>query len=161
MPPTPGTSPSYDLVSDFADTYRDIKNLLEETKPVFLGRIGGSDTNIVIEYFYESLQTNPDIALKQILPKFHMVRTFNGYYDKADSISNVSRFCNEMKDFYLACPQMFIGGSLFLTEFLPTTINERFHKDTSNVRNSMRAMFDAIGERYRPANSFRTHLLKK
>ncbi len=139
------------LISDFAVCDADVRSLILADAPEFLCRIGGSDTDVVAEYHFLWKTVGPRVALDAIKDKFGIVKLFNGYYDRAEDPQNIARYCQVMYQAYESCQRSMLGGSSWLTEFLPTTINPAFHADTTSVRQVLHAFIDDIAARQSPA----------
>lgn len=142
------------LIEDFAACHDAIRALMSTPGPVFLGRIGGSDSDIVMDYHDLLTRLGEAEALRQILPKFGIVKLFNGYYDKSDDDRNVARFCRFMAECYFACADLLVVGEPLLTEFMPGSINAQFHVDTSAVRGALRSFITAIASRHKRTRLF-------
>jgi len=122
------------------------------SNPGFLGRIGGSDTDVAIEYFDLLRTLGADEALARISPKFDLVRRFNGYYDKSGDPRKIARFCELLTSSYGKTRDQFIVGGSLLTAFMPDSINPAFHVDVANKRSPYDLFFTEIGARQHPAN---------
>jgi hypothetical protein len=146
--------PGLALVEDLASCHRAIRELLSQPGPMFLGRIGGSDSDIVIAYHDLRSRLGEAEALRAILPKFGIVKLFNGYYDKDHDDRKVARFCQLMADAYFACSDLLVVGEPLLTEFMPGTINSQFHVDTSAIRGALRSFIAAISSRHAQTRLF-------
>lgn len=148
------SAPNLVLVEQFAACHEAIRAMLASPAPMFLGRIGGSDSDIVIEYHDLRARLGEAEALRLILPKFGIVKLFNGYYDKGDDDRNVARFCQYMARNYEACSDLLVVGEPLLTEFMPGSINSQFHVDTSAIRGALRSFIGAIAARHAQTRLF-------
>lgn len=141
-------APGLTFVEELGACHEAIRQLMEQPQPMFLGRIGGSDSDIVIEYHDLRARLGEAEALRVILPKFGIVELFNGYYDKDEDDRKVARFCQYMAEAYFSCGDLLVVGELLLTEFMPGTINSQFHVDTSQIRHALRSFIAAISARH-------------
>ncbi len=132
-------------VSDFAQCHRAVRDVIERSSPAFLGRIGGSDTDVVIAFADMLRQKGRAAAEAEILPRFGLVKRFNGYYDKQNDDRKIAVFCELMTSLYQECSALLVCGSALLTEFLPSTIHQQFHVDNAEVRESQHYYVDQIG----------------
>ena len=142
------TAPGLALIEDVAACHVAIRELLARPAPMFLGRIGGSDSDVVIEYHDLLSRLGEAEALRRIWPKFGIVKLFNGYYDKSNDDQKIDRFCRTMAEAYLACNDLLVVGEPLLTEFMPGAINSQFHVDTSAIRVALRSFIAAISARH-------------
>jgi hypothetical protein len=84
------------VLEDWAKINDHIVNLMTQDKPLFFGRIGGSDTQAVKEFYdYPDFMDRPR---KLFLLDF--VKQYNGYFDFSDKESNYEKYLSDMLSFY-------------------------------------------------------------
>ena len=122
------------FLHEFRECYKVAKELLLRNEPAFLGRVGGSDTDLVLEYFDLIGTTGLEKARSAIATKADMIKRFNGYYDTLSNARNIPKFCDLLLDSYKACQDLLVCGPLLLSEFFPESINAIYRIDTSAKR---------------------------
>ncbi len=137
-----------DFVMDSQQCHRLAVNLLTGPDPVFLARIGGSDTDAVVAYF-AAVQAGKSAQLvaEYVLPHARILKQFNGYYDKAGSDENVLRFCAEMLDLYRRCGRLTICQPDWLTTFFPDSLHPTWHVSAGDKAQIYRRLLDSIAAR--------------
>lgn len=132
------------LLGYASDCCQQVRALLSSPEPVFLSRLGGSDTDLLVA-FHELARQMPDQeALARLPDAVDLVRRYNGYYDKRNDPANVARYCRAMIDAYTGCPEVVLVGSAWLTGYFPDSINRQFHVDLSANRSRMEAFLRAV-----------------
>jgi hypothetical protein len=132
------------LSSDWKQFYDDVITQFSQDQPVFLSRIGGSDTDALIDYL--SLKAHdPESLSSHLRAHLHVVEKFNGFYDlKGDKLASYIRYLNELRRCYLSTKMATLVHTHFVSTFFPEAINEQFF--TANVPNraTMEKFLDQI-----------------
>ena len=138
------------LISDWKTFHDDVVTNFSRDEPLFLARIGGSDTDAMIDYL--SFKTRDRDALySHIQRHLHVVEKFNGFYDLTDDkYSSYFRYLNELHDCYLSMKMATFVHTYFVSTFFPTAIHERFF--TADVPN--RQTMEKVVGRIVNANGF-------
>jgi len=116
-------SPVY--VTDDRPCTAEITALLSGDAPVFLARVGGSDTDAVAAL----LQGKHDKVEKLWLSIWrhrNITEKFNGFYDVTANDDIFWRYVNDLLGIYERMTHAFIVGSKMLTLYMPTTISPTF-----------------------------------
>jgi hypothetical protein len=82
---------SLKFVDDFQSCFRSVEALLSGDDPVFLGRIGGSDTAAVINCFFSEQSEALEYSHHRM-----MVKKYNGYYDLSDLDETYHSYCKTL-----------------------------------------------------------------
>jgi hypothetical protein len=136
------------FVSDMQECYRMAVDLLTGPGPVFLSRIGGSDTDAVIDYFAAVLAASPaNIVAERVLPHKGIITQFNGYYDKDKSDEKLLRFCAELLDLYRQCNRLSICQPDWLTTFFPESLHPTLHVSAGDKGLIYRDLLNSIADR--------------
>ena len=136
-----------DFVADPRHCHELAVGLLTGQEPVFLSRIGGSDTDAVIEYFAAIQSSSPAYVVEQRLQRHaRIIAEFNGYYDKSGSPQKVVRFCAEMLGLYRRCSRLTVCQPDWLTTFFPESIHPSIRVAAGDRAKIFRDLLDSIGE---------------
>ena len=139
-----------DFVTDFQRCHRLAVDLLAGPDPGFLARIGGSDTDAVVDYFAAIQAGSPSqIVRERVLRHTDIIAQFNGYYDKDRSDAKVLRFCTEMLSLYKRCSRLSICQADWLTTFFPESIHPSFHVSAGDKEQIYRDLLKSIADRQR------------
>ena len=104
------------LVSDWQETYKRSIDALTGSSPVFYGRIGGSDTDMVIDYLEGRMAgERQSKLLARVLPHYERLTEYNGYYDKANDKKYLMRFCKLLLACYGSSTHASLAGKKWLT----------------------------------------------
>lgn len=131
--------------SNFNEEKNIFSDIILTNQPLFIGRIGGSDYNIVQEYFNnKQIYSRPSIydltptLLLRILDKIFSkkntrrkysfaidtVKKFNGYFDFQNQRTNFIKYLNEMITGYMAADHFFVGESTLINKFNEKTFTK-------------------------------------
>jgi hypothetical protein len=100
---------------------------LSSEEPLFYGRIGGSDTDMVIDYLEGVMRGDDEERIFSRLRRhFPIVEAYNGYYDKRGDENNYLRYCKVLLECYLGLRQASIVGGRPLTLYFKNNINPIF-----------------------------------
>lgn len=117
------------LISDWQACHDAALALLCNDAPAFLARIGGSDTDAVIDYLEAVEAGEPeDGLLQRIQPHVARIARFNGYYDLDGDAQNAVRFCATLLRLYERCNHLTVGGGKWLGVFFPDNVPAQFHQ---------------------------------
>lgn len=115
------------FVTDWREMYEQTIDVLTAPAPIFYGRIGGSDTDMTIDYFEGLMARESDSALlERIRPHRHIIEEYNGYYDKDQQEFGLLRFCAEMLRSYKALSHASVVGEKWLTSYFKHNIHPSF-----------------------------------
>ncbi len=147
------TSGSLSLCPSLDECYATVTGFLRGQSPGFFGRIGGSDTDLVVQYAFQRQQSGPDAALAAVLPQVDIVKRYNGYYDRIDDPANVARYCECLLSCYEVTELQFLVGAKLLTKFLPDTLHPTFHEVDEQFGSQAEVMLQGIAAK-RPDAAF-------
>jgi hypothetical protein len=149
------------LISDWRFCYELIEFYLASVQPVFLSRIGGSDTDAVVEYWHvkNSIEdrTKEEIYIKH-LP---LVQKFNGYYDRRKSIEKFFNYCDFLAEIYLSSENLFFGGSKLLSLKFKENINSVFYLESFPELQAYENFFQKLGNGNHNINCYPYNFVEK
>lgn len=118
--------------------------MISGNDPFFLARIGGSDTDAVIEYVASGRPEDGASALPpSLMHHLPIVGRYNGYYDKSGQIGNYLRYCATLLDCYSRCPDLVMCGAKLLNTYFPGVIDARFQEELPS-KDSVDAIIQSI-----------------
>ena len=138
------TGGSLSLCPSLDECYATVTGFLRGRSPGFFGRIGGSDTDLVVRYAFRRQQNGPEAALAAVLSQADIIRRYNGYYDRANDPANVARYCECLLSCYETTELQFLVGAKLLTKFLPDTLHPTFHEVDEQFGSQAEAMLRSI-----------------
>jgi hypothetical protein len=115
------------VVSNPKDCFDEIKSLLEDDKPIFLGRMGGSDTNAVASLI-EAQDAGDDIW-RSIFKHRTIVSRLNGFYDKSNSRDQFIRYLGEMRNCYAKVQHAFLCNHQLLSMYFAHLLGDRANRE--------------------------------
>ena len=134
-----------DFVADLQQCHRLAVDLLTGRNSGFLSRIGGSDTDAVVDYFGALQAANPAQSMTdRVLPHKGIITIFNGYYDRDELDAKVLRFCAELLGLYRSCNRLSICQPDWLTTFFPDSIHPVLHVSAGDKAWIYRRLLDSI-----------------
>jgi hypothetical protein len=142
------------FVSDWQACHERILHLLTSQSPVFIARIGGSDTDVVLHFWSVARELGKTQATESILPRVGLLKTFNGYYDLEEKPQNAASYCESMLDAYVKCDEIFFGHSKWLSEFFPNNLHPKFRITTDETRALHWSFLEEISARHVTVNCF-------
>lgn len=84
------------ILEDWSKISEHFINLMSQDKPLFFGRIGGSDTQAVKEFY-----DDPDFMNRaRKLYLLDIVKQYNGYFDFTENENNYEKYLRDMLSFY-------------------------------------------------------------
>ena len=118
------------FISDWKEMYTSTVAALSNAEPLFYGRIGGSDTDMVIDYLEGIMRGDEETEILSGLRKhFPIVEAYNGYYDKRGDELNYIRYCKVLFDCYLPLRHASLVGGRPVTLYFKENINPKFWMD--------------------------------
>ncbi len=102
---------------------------LSSDEPCFLGRIGGSDTDLVLTHTALRHAQGEDVAWAYLRDRSAIVKQYNGFYDRDDTRLELERYCAAIFEAQTGSPQAFLVGPYLLSRFFPRWINPQFRED--------------------------------
>jgi hypothetical protein len=142
------------FVSEWQQCHEMILHLLTSDLPLFLARIGGSDTDVVLQFWSVARELGRAEATESILPLLGLVKAYNGYYDLEEKPENAAAFCETMLDAYLRSNEILIGHSKWLSEFFPNNVHPKFRIPTDGISSLQRGFLEAVSARSVALNCF-------
>lgn len=102
-----------------------VRNGISDSRPFFLSRIGGSDTNALVDFL--ALPRGDDSSLERHL-NVHLpiVKRYNGFYSFRDQKADYLDYLDLIKGIYLSSPLSMVGGFQLLSIMFPDSINPVF-----------------------------------
>jgi hypothetical protein len=113
--------------------------------PVFMARIGGSDTEAAVAY-YQSKITGVPQSPESMLHYKHMVARFNGYYDFTESNELYIRYCEILLKCYHDATQMVFCNYQLLSLHFKNWIHPQFYRDNFENKEAYDALVRGLHE---------------
>jgi hypothetical protein len=103
------------------DAYTKLSEQLTSKQPLFVSRIGGTDTDAVANYFTRDLSPS---SMEQHYSKFIPIcKSFNGFYSFRDEKSDYDRYIAELDFCYRRSRFLTVGGKKLQSVFFPGNLN--------------------------------------
>lgn len=133
------------LLTDWQACYSTAVSLLSNADPFFLGRVGGSDTDAVVDYLTAKKEGSPE-GLEQARDR-HLARVmkFNGFYDlENDASKSFTRFLEELLACYREFSRFALAGQQLLNLYFPENIDARFRESCIQGRDRYEQLIESI-----------------
>jgi hypothetical protein len=134
------------FVSNFNTCFDDVLDKLQRDEPVFVSRIGGSDTDAVVDYL-RIKETAPDGVAAHAAKYIPMVSKFNGFYDRSSSLRVYLNYCDELVRAYESSETLFLCNYQLLSLFFKDVLNPVFFKEDFENKKYYRALIERIRAR--------------
>jgi hypothetical protein len=125
------------IVDNWQQASREIASLLSDTTPIFLSRIGGSDTNAVAKYLALKERGILSGTDSEILWHRGRAAAYNGYYDRTNNVQTFFRYCDELISCHESSEHSFMCNSQLLSMYFPNAINKAFFQKEINNRDEL------------------------
>jgi len=113
--------------------------------PLFYGRIGGSDTDMMIDYLEGMMASDTsEQLLQRVLPHRGRLAEYNGYYDKSNVGDNLLRFCEVMLKCYQSFEHTSLVGEKWQTLYFKNNLNPKFHVNLRGKSDVYQHLLDII-----------------
>lgn len=137
-----------ELISDQKKVFSHLYDCLTASAPIFLSRIGGSDTELIIKY----RQLNFEFGLIPLELQVK-VKERNGFYDKKNDNRNFEQYINILHEAYLnSSNHFFVCNSDWLQVFFPDFVPMKY-RVTINNEESYHSLINEM-DRHRQGNLF-------
>jgi hypothetical protein len=136
-----------------------IKLMIDGNVPFFLSRIGGSDTDAVIDYLaVRNLQQEAmlDAHIAEHLP---IVSRYNGFYSKFDLRENYFKYLESLISCYQAINFGTVCGSKLLSVYFPRIVHESHRRYPRNIAHAS-GFFNYISNPWRKLNLYPYNLIE-
>jgi hypothetical protein len=135
------------LISDYRQCFDEILALLAGPDPVFISRIGGSDTDAVVDYC--RARTLGEDALTEHRRRYlPLVSNYNGYYDLSQNPRTYYRYLECLIQAYETATSLLVCNYQLLSLYFPETLNSSFYR--SDFEN--RALYQSFVEAHLATN---------
>jgi hypothetical protein len=116
------------LLQTEAEFYGNALRYFSGPTPVFMARIGGSDTDAVVDYYQAKLGgvEQPPASRARYLD---LVKRYNGFYDLTDSADSFERYCETLLACYHGATQMVFCNYQLLSLYFRKWIHPQFARD--------------------------------
>ncbi len=132
------------LVSDEAVFHADVLANFSSDAPLFLSRIGGSDTDALLDF---ASVDRADAAALDAHVREHLpvVERYNGFYDRgADKVGSYLRYLEELRACYLSMRMATFVHTHLISTFFPNSIHPRFFTDDVPNLLALRGLVEMI-----------------
>jgi len=130
-------------VNGWKECFASIRDLLTGVDPIFLGRIGGSDTDAIAAMLQS---TDVEASRLAALPHLPRVKMLNGYYDLNEREENFFAYLDVVKKCYLQTKYQSLGNVKLLTMYFRDNLNSRFHLQSIPFEEGLKALIRKIDE---------------
>jgi len=117
-----------DFIGSWQSSHDAAAAMISGDDPFFLGRIGGSDTDAVIDYVACGRPNHAGALSSSLIDHLAIIERYNGYYDKSRSPEKYLNYCATLLDGYTRCTDLVMCGAKLLTTYFPGVIDSRFHE---------------------------------
>jgi hypothetical protein len=125
------------------ECYMAASGALSGDAPVFLSRIGGSDTNALISYLQEK-EWPEELRRPNIQKHQFMVRRFNGYYDKSSDDNLYYKYCETLFDCYKQSGHLIFCNYQLLSLYFKGFLDPQFYSEDFEDKNGFVKLVDEI-----------------
>ncbi len=138
------------LISDWSTFHSDIVNHFSGDSPLFLSRIGGSDTNALVDYL-RAKNVGPSAVDAHVKVHLPIVERYNGFYElSADTHTSYFRYLQVLFRCYISMRMATFVHTYFMSRYFPERIDQAFF--TADVPN--RSTMEELVERIVSSNDF-------
>src|SRR5690348_16160575 len=134
------------FVRTLRDCFSDLLACLETPAPIFVSRIGGSDTDAVVDYLRVK-NLGPDELSQHIKRHRQRVSRFNGFYDRLSATEVYADYCEQLLDSYLAAQHLLLCNHQLLSIFFRDTLSPDLIADQFENKEGYEALIDTISSR--------------
>jgi hypothetical protein len=125
------------------ECYAAAANALSSVAPVFLSRIGGSDTNALVSYLQEKAWPE-ELRRPNIEKHQSMVKRFNGYYDKSADDNLYYKYCETLLDCYKQSGHLIFCNYQLLSLYFKDFLHPSFYKESFEDKDGFVKLVDDI-----------------
>lgn len=131
------------LVADFKTCYQEALRILQSEGPAFISRIGGSDTDAVVDYCRAKVDGCEAVAAH--VSKFRaLVSRYNGFYDRRSSPDTYLKYCETLLDTYRQSNILLFCNYQLLSLYFADILNPAFYKDEFENKEWYRSLINRI-----------------
>ena len=117
------------FISDLKYCFEDIVSKLQGDEPIFISRIGGSDTDAVVDYLRVKDCSEAEICA-HAAKHMPLVSKSNGFYDRTGSQERYVNYCKELIGAYQSSATLFLCNDQLLSLYFKDMLNAAFYRDT-------------------------------
>lgn len=132
------------LVTDWRECYDFTRSLLVGPDPVFLSRIGGSDTNALVSYLHDRV-TGSSSAAANVQRHRAIVERFNGYYDSEPVSDSYEQYLATLLNIYESSDYLSFCNHQLLSLYFRANIHESFYHDTFEDKAGFINLIERLG----------------
>jgi hypothetical protein len=142
------------LVTDWEECHEAAAHLVSGGAPFFLGRVGGSDTDAVVDYLAARNEGTAD-ALQHVTDR-HLARVmkFNGFYDLDRSADKFFRYLRLLLQCYEQCARFALVGRQLLNMYFPDNLNPAFRNEPLQDVEKYARLIDGIANNHGQVTCF-------
>jgi hypothetical protein len=119
------------------------RDRLADPSPLFLNRIGGSDTNAVAALLEARAAGLPDDCT-EVMSHLPVVQRYNGYYDLTNNPTNYIGYLEILLDLYERSRYLFFCNFQLLSMYFPENTNPEFVKPDFPGKRGFELLIDRI-----------------
>lgn len=117
------------LIADDRTCYQELLADLRGADPIFLSRIGGSDTDAVVDYCRVK-GSGPDAIAEHAKTFLPVVSGYNGFYDRSSSLQVYQNYCEELIRAYQQSRALLFCNYQLLSLYFREALHPQFYKET-------------------------------
>jgi len=148
------------LIPDFKTCFQDVLSKLHGDEPAFLSRIGGSDTDAVVDYF-RFKNAGPEALAVHAAKHMPIVSRYNGFYDRTLSIDVYQRYCEELIRAYEASDTLFFCNFQLLSLYFQSTLNPVFYQESFDNKYWYQAFTESVLSRNQATKCYSYQFVEK
>src|SRR5262249_1197738 len=127
------------LIGNMQECYESVNALMASRLPLFLARVGGSDTDAVVDYLAAIVNRDRDM-LKSTTKHVPRVSRFNGFYAHSNTDEMFFKYCAELLRCYLGAKYVLFCNAELLSLYFPKTLNKQHLLETVAAETNYRLL---------------------
>ena len=135
-------------VSDWRECFTNVKRILTSPGPVFLARVGGSDTNAVAALLEAQASGIPDVW-GAIYKHRGIVERFNGFYDLDHKGINFWHYLELLVEHYGRFEHMFFCNHQLLSMYFKENVHPKNYVEEVAGRRGFELLVERLGAEYK------------
>jgi hypothetical protein len=131
------------FISNYKTCFDDLLGKLVGSEPVFISRIGGSDTAAVVDYFRVKGKSPEEISA-HVAKYMPLVSKYNGFYDRSGLVQVYLNYCEELIQAYESSETLLVCNYQLLSLYFKSLLNPVFYKDDFDNKEYYRAFVEHL-----------------
>jgi hypothetical protein len=131
------------FISDFKTCFDELLGKLLSVDPIFISRIGGSDTAAVVDYLRVK-DEGPEALSAHVARYMPLVSKHNGFYDLTGSVTLYPKYCEELIRNYQSSETLLFCNYQLLSLYFKDVLSPVFYKDDFENKEQYRAFIEHL-----------------